>query len=80
MMSFNGYDSAIAAAVQGQGVALGRRPLIDALLRTGRLVVPFGDATATQRGLFLIVEPSSRRRLAVQAFEQWLLRQAGLAA
>jgi DNA-binding transcriptional LysR family regulator len=80
MMSFNGYDSAIAAAVEGQGVALGRRPLIDALLRTGRLVVPFGDATATQRGLFLIVEPSSRRRLAVQAFEQWLLRQAGLAA
>jgi len=79
-LSFTGYHEAIGAAVEGQGVALGRRPLIDGLLQSGRLVVPFGDATATRRGFFLIVAPPARRRPAVQAFEAWLLAQAGVAA
>jgi DNA-binding transcriptional LysR family regulator len=34
---------AIAAAMAGQGVALGRRPLIDDLLRQRSLVAPFAD-------------------------------------
>ena len=80
MLSFSGSSETIAAAVAGQGIALGRRPLIDDLLRERRLVVPFGDARATQRGYFLIVEPSSRRRPAVAALERWLLQQAGVAA
>ncbi len=80
MLSFSGSHETIAAAVAGQGIALGRRPLIDDLLRERRLVVPFGDAKATQRGYFLIVEPSSRRRAAVAALERWLLQQAGVAA
>ena len=52
----------------------------DWMRRERRLVGPFGDATATQRGYVLIVEPSSRRRAAVAALERWLLQQAGVAA
>jgi DNA-binding transcriptional LysR family regulator len=79
-LTFNTYNETIAAALEGQGVALGRRPLVDALLRERRLVVPFGDDTSTRRGFFLIVDPASRRRPAVLAFERWLLAEAGAAS
>ncbi len=78
-LSFSGYAEAIAAAQAGQGVALGRRPLIDALLRSRKLVTPFKESntTATMRAYFLVVEPAARARPAVRALEGWLLEQAG---
>jgi DNA-binding transcriptional LysR family regulator len=79
-LSFSNYDSAIAAALQGQGVALGRRPLIDALLRSRKLIAPFKhDAIASERAYFLVFAPAARSRPAVRALEQWLLAQAGSA-
>lgn len=74
---FSGYGEAVAAAVAGQGVGLGRRPLIDDLIRSGQLVVPFKDSMASPRGYFLIVEPSAQARPAVRALERWLLDEAG---
>jgi DNA-binding transcriptional LysR family regulator len=77
-LSFSNYDSAVAAALAGQGVALGRRPLIDSLLRNRKLVAPFkGDAIASERAYFLVVAPVARSRPAVRALEEWLLAQAG---
>jgi len=76
-LTFSGYDEAVAAAVAGQGVALGRRPLIDDLVASGQLVAPFKARTASPRGYFLIVEPSARLRPAVRALERWLLDEAG---
>ena len=77
-LSFSNYDSAIAAALAGQGVALGRRPLIDSLLRNRKLVAPFkGDAIASERAYFLVVASAARSRPAVRALEEWLLEQAG---
>jgi DNA-binding transcriptional LysR family regulator len=76
-LTFNSYNETIAAAVAGQGIALGRRPLIDALLRKRQLVVPFGDATDTARAYWLVVSPTARDRPAVQALAQWLQAQAG---
>jgi len=76
VLSFSGYSEAITAALAGQGVALGRRPLIDALLRSRKLVTPFKDATASTRAYFLVVEPGSSTRPGVLALEQWLLEQA----
>lgn len=75
-LSFSGYGEAIAAALEGQGVALGRRPLVDALLRSRKLVTPFKDETASSRAYFLVVEPAARARPAVRALERWLLEQA----
>lgn len=79
-LTFSGYGEAIAAAVAGQGVALGRRPLVDGLLRGGQLVTPFADSTASPRAYFLVVEPSARTRAAVLALERWLLAEAATAA
>jgi LysR family transcriptional regulator, glycine cleavage system transcriptional activator len=75
-LSFNNYDEAITAALAGQGVALGRRPLIDSLLRSRKLVAPFRGTVASPRAYFLVVEPSARTKPAVQALENWLLEQA----
>ena len=75
-LSFSGYGEAIAAALAGQGVALGRRPLVDALLKRRQLVAPFAGSTASSRAYFLVIDPPARERPAVQAFEHWLLAQA----
>ncbi len=75
-LSFSGYGEAIAAALAGQGVALGRRPLVDTLLKRRQLVAPFAGSTASSRAYFLLVEPAARERPAVRAFEAWLLKQA----
>lgn len=74
-LSFSNYDEAIAAALSGQGVALGRRPLIDSLLKSRKLVAPFKGTVASPRAYFLIVEPGARAKPAVKAFERWLLEQ-----
>lgn len=74
-LSFSSYAEAIAAAVAGQGVALGRRPLVDGLLASGQLVTPFDAGTASARAYRLIVDPAAASRPAVQAFEAWLLEE-----
>jgi len=79
-MMFTNYDAAIAAAVAAQGVALGRRPLIDELLARRALVAPMKDEMATERGYFLVVEPGAAKRPAVQALAKWLMEQARLSA
>ena len=76
-LSFSAYTDVIAAAVAGQGVAIGRRPLVDELVRTRRLVAPFKDTLlATPRAYLLVVDPAARARPAVRALEAWLLQQA----
>lgn len=76
ILTFTHYDAAVAAAVAGQGVVLGRRPLVDALLRKRMLVAPFKGSTASARGYALVVEPAAGRKPAVKALVQWLLDQA----
>lgn len=76
MLSFSSYSEAIAAALAGQGVALGCRPLADALLERGQLVTPYAAIAASMRTYFVVVKPASRAKPAVVALERWLLGQA----
>ncbi|EHR71262.1 transcriptional regulator [Burkholderiales bacterium JOSHI_001] len=75
-LSFTNYDAAVAAAVAGQGVVLGRRPLVDTLLRQRALVAPIKGAKASAHGYTVVVEPAASRKPAVQALVNWLLAQA----
>lgn len=77
LLTFSSYDTAVAAAVAGQGVVLGRRPLVDRLLRQRALVAPFLGEWASARGYGLVVSAAAARRPAVQALAAWLLAQAG---
>ncbi len=79
-LSFTNYAEAIAAALAGQGVAMGRRPLVDALLESGQLIAPFKGSAASARAYFVVVDAASRVRPAVRAFEQWLHAQAAASA
>jgi DNA-binding transcriptional LysR family regulator len=74
-LSLSGYNEVVAAAVAGQGVALGRRPLVDELLREGRLVAPLPKTLVTPRSYILVVDPAARARPAVRALEAWLIAQ-----
>jgi DNA-binding transcriptional LysR family regulator len=75
-LSLSGYNEVVAAALAGQGVALGRRPLVDALLREGRLVAPLPKSLVTPRSYILVVDAAARARPAVRALEAWLIAQA----
>jgi DNA-binding transcriptional LysR family regulator len=75
MVRFSQTDQVIQAAVAGQGVALGSVPLADDLLRSGRLVAPFGRRTTAPgqaRAYYAIVAPRAADRPAPQAFVDWL--------
>lgn len=75
---FNHYTDAVAAAMAGQGVVIGRMPLLAELLREGRLVAPFGAGASSSRGYYI---ETSRRGAAnpdAQNFIRWLRAEAEL--
>ena len=80
LLSFNAYDAAVSAAVAGQGVLLGRRPLVDPLLARGELVTPFPEGLVSARAYVVVVDERAARRPAVQALRQWLLAQSRVMA
>jgi LysR family glycine cleavage system transcriptional activator len=75
-MHFSQYDQLIAAALGGQGVALGRSPIVDALLAEGRLVAPFTERLDTARAYYVVQSSAARHKPEVQAFVQWLHEEA----
>ena len=79
-LRFTQYADAIAAAVAGQGVAIGRFPLLNELLRDKRLVAPFKGAAASQRGYFVALGSRAAKNPDAQDFAAWLRVEAKLAA
>ncbi|HWH84462.1 MAG TPA: transcriptional regulator GcvA [Burkholderiaceae bacterium] len=76
VLHFSQFDQLINAAIAGQGVALGRSPLLKRLLRERRLVAPFKRAVASPRSYFLVRSAGAARKPEVQAFADWLLAEA----
>jgi DNA-binding transcriptional LysR family regulator len=75
-LRFTLYDQVVQAAVGGQGVALGRLPMIAEHLRDGRLVAPFPKKFDSARGYYVLVAPHAHARPDVQAFVEWLRAEA----
>jgi DNA-binding transcriptional LysR family regulator len=74
-LQFTQYHQIIQAAVAGQGVALGRVPLVDQLLRARELVAPFGRTRTTaaeSRAYYVVANPRAAGRPEVAAFVSWL--------
>ncbi len=78
-MRFSLYDQVIRAAVDGQGVALGRVPLISGFLDHHQLVAPFGKRYDAPRGYYAIAAPHAGDRPEVRAFIDWLRKEAAMA-
>jgi LysR family glycine cleavage system transcriptional activator len=75
-LRFNHYDQTIGAALGGQGVALGRRPLVKKLLANGALVAPFPLKSVTDRAYFIVRTPATSARAEVAHFVEWLVTEA----
>lgn len=75
-LRFRLYDQVIQAAVGGQGVALGRLPMMAEHLRDGRLVAPFARKYESTRSYFAIVAPRAGDRDDVAAFLRWITAEA----
>ena len=78
-LRFSLYDQVIQAALGGQGVALGRVPMVSELLESGRLAAPFAKRYDSQRGYYVLVAPHARARADVAAFVSFIREQAAVA-
>lgn len=74
---FNTYALAIQAAVDGLGIALGWRHLVDGHLAQGTLVRPLPNSISTTSGYFLLRSRSNQLSPASQSVRSWLFTEAG---
>lgn len=79
VLHFSMYDQLIQAAVNGQGVALGRKPLVDDLIAQRKLVAPFSGSVVSPRSYFVFRSQASRRKPEVQEFIDWLMSEGAAA-
>jgi LysR family glycine cleavage system transcriptional activator len=75
-MRFTQYSEAVAAACAGQGVVIGRLPLLAELVRDGKLVAPFHSRAASRRGYFINVAAHAAGNANAQDFVRWLQAEA----
>jgi LysR family glycine cleavage system transcriptional activator len=76
-LAFDDAALVLQAAVQGQGVALGRLTLAERDLRAGRLVQPFEISIPNDYSYWLVYPSAKAERTDIAAFRAWLLAQAG---
>jgi LysR family transcriptional regulator, glycine cleavage system transcriptional activator len=75
-LHFSQYEQMIQAAISGQGVALGRQPLVNDLLESGALVAPFKKAMVGSRAYFIVESQHAAAKPHVQRFAAWLVDEA----
>ena len=78
---FDDMGLAIAAAIEGQGIALARKSLVEPELADGRLARLFDVGLEDARAYWLLWRPGSRKARSTEAFVEWLsqeAREAGL--
>jgi LysR family glycine cleavage system transcriptional activator len=76
-LRFSQYDQVVVAAASGQGVALGRNPLLKRMLRDGKLVAPFSAKSVAPRAYYVITSKASERNPDVSEFTDWMFSEAG---
>lgn len=77
---FTQYADAVSAAVAGQGVVIGRLPLLQEQVTARRLVAPFGGGAASRRGYFVMLSPRAQANPDAQDLARWLHAEAEAAA
>jgi DNA-binding transcriptional LysR family regulator len=83
-LRFSHYDQMVRAAIDGQGVALGRVPLVQEQIRNGALATPLKAsryaAPAADRAYWVMLSPAAAQRREAEVFVTWLREQAGARA
>lgn len=76
ILQFNQYDQLIRAAEDGQGIALGRGPLVKHMLASGRLVALSEKRQRFAARAYHLVRGRDSYRPEVDRFVDWLLEEA----
>ena len=74
--AFSHSSLVLTAAIDGQGVALGRLTLAADDLAAGRLICPFGPIIDAPLEYFVVTSPALAQQPMVRHFRDWLLQQA----
>lgn len=74
--SFNLLNLAIDAAIEGQGIALGRRAIVQGALADGRLTQPFDIVMPSENSYFFVCPIEIAERPKIVAFRDWILEEA----
>ncbi|WP_268798680.1 choline sulfate utilization transcriptional regulator [Pseudomonas huanghezhanensis] len=77
-LRFDNYTLLIQAAIGGQGVAIGWRHLVDALLDQGLLCRPINATAISAYGYYVVLPQRKRRVQIVQQFVDWLKSEQSL--
>ena len=77
ILRYNQYDQAIRAALEGQGIALGRIALIEPLLAQGRLIAVGGaDLDQAHGYAYWLVQADATPRDDVEVVVEWIRAEA----
>ena len=74
--AFNNSAMCVQAAIDGEGVALGRSALVAADLAAGRLVRPFAVNLPTEFAYYVVFTPQAGELPRVKALVDWLAAEA----
>jgi LysR family glycine cleavage system transcriptional activator len=76
-LRINNSAAVVQAAIEGQGIALGRSVMVRDDLASGRLTRPFGEVkSAVALAYYVVYRPECSELAKVQVFRDWLLTQA----
>jgi LysR family glycine cleavage system transcriptional activator len=79
-LTFESAAYAVEAAVQGQGILLGRSALVSADLAAGRLVRPFDLALKSRWNYYVVYPDGALNHQKVKAFRDWLFSEMAIDA
>ena len=73
--SFNDYSIVLQAAIEGQGMALGWKHLVQPLIDDGRLIAPLQLELKTDHPFYILTPKDKIQNKAVSALRNWLLAE-----
>ncbi len=74
-MSFSSTALAVSAAIEGIGLALADRALVQRELESGQLVVPFDITLDKPKGFYLVYQEKRSLTYGMEAFRDWILAE-----
>ena len=74
MIVLSSAELVVPALLDGVGIGIGRRPIIDPLLKEGRLLPLFRDRAIGKAAYYLVQRPATRSA-AVRTVADWLLAE-----
>ncbi len=73
--TFNDYAIVLQAAMEGQGIALGWKPMVNSLIASGRLVAPLELEIKTENPFYILTPKDKLNDRSTQLLRDWLLTE-----